>query len=85
MGAFQILSWAAAVASFIATVLIGNSIAKDVNQTSGTDYNGIWSLSGNKIWKEHELLFPASRKRAALVAALAVAFGLFMATAFLAH
>ncbi len=85
MRALQILSLAAAVASFIGTILIGNSITKDVNEALGTDYNGMWSLNGNKIWKEHERLFPANRKRAALAAALVAAFGLFMATAFFAR
>ena len=83
--ALQILSLAAAVASFVGTILIGNSIAKDVNETLGTDYRGIWSVSGNKIWKEHERLFPANRKRVALAIALVAAFGLFMASAFLAR
>jgi 4-amino-4-deoxy-L-arabinose transferase-like glycosyltransferase len=85
MRALQILSLAGAVASFIGMILIGNSITKDVNEALGTDYNGIWSLNGNKIWKEHERLFPANRKRAALAAALVAAFGLFFATAFLAR
>lgn len=85
MRALQILSLAAAVASFVAMILIGNSITREVNEALGTDYNGIWSLSGNKIWKEHERLFPANRKRVALAAALVVAFGLFFATAFLAR
>ncbi len=78
MRALQILSLAAAVASFVAMILIGKSITREVNEALGTDYNGIWSLNGNKIWKEHERLFPANRKRVALAAALVVAFGLFL-------
>jgi hypothetical protein len=85
MRALQILSLGGAVASFIGTVLIGNSIAKDVNEALDTDYNSIWSLSGNKIWKEHERIFPSNRKRTALAATLVVAFGLVVATGFLAR
>jgi hypothetical protein len=85
MQLLQILSLAAAVASFIGTILIGNSIARDVNEVLGRDDNGIWNLNGNKVWKEHECLFPGNRKRAALAAALVVAFVLFIATAFFAR
>jgi hypothetical protein len=85
MQALQILSLVAAFASSIGMVLIGNSIAKDVNEALGTDYNGIWSLNGNRIWKEHERLFPNSRKRTALAVTLVVAFGLLFATGFLAR
>lgn len=80
----QILSWAAAVVCFVATITVGNSIAKDVNQALGTDYKGIWSLEGNKVWKERERLFPASRKRLLLALALVLAFSFFIATAVLA-
>jgi hypothetical protein len=82
MRVFQILSAAAAVASFIAGVIIGGSIANDVNEKLGTDYNGVWSWGGNKIWKEHERLFPASPKRTILAAVWLAAFGLLMAAAF---
>jgi hypothetical protein len=85
MQALQILSLVAAFASSIGMVLIGNSIANDVNEALGTGYNGIWSLNGNKIWKEHERLFPGSRKRTALAVTLVVAFGLLFATGFLAR
>lgn len=85
MRVLQILSLAAAVAAFGGAIIIGNSITKDVNESLGTDYKGIWSLNGNKIWKEHERLFPANRKRAALAATVVGALGFFMATAFLAR
>lgn len=81
--ALQILSLGAVVASVISMALIGDSIAKDVNEAQGTKYNGIWNLKGNRVWQEHERLYPASRKRAALAAALVAAFGLLWVLAFL--
>ena len=73
----------AAGASFVSMILIGNSIARDVNETLGTDFNGIWNLNGDRILKEHERLFPADRKRMALATAVVAAFGLFALAAFL--
>jgi hypothetical protein len=85
MRALQILVWTAGLASFIANILIGNSIAQDVNRALGTDYSGIWNLHGNAIWKDHERLFPASPKRVAFATALVFAFGLYVAAAVLAR
>ena len=85
MRILQILSLIAAVGLFCGTILIGNSITKDVNENMGSHHDGIWSSSGNRIWKEHERLFPANRKRAALAITLVAAFALFMATAFLSR
>ena len=81
----QILSGAAAVASFTAHIVVASSMTRTVNDRLGTDYKGIWSSHGDEVWKEHQRLFPASRKRAALAATLVAAFALFMATAFLAR
>ncbi len=83
MGAGEILSLAGAVVSFFSSILIEESIKKDVNETLGTDYRGIWSMDGNKIWHEHEQLFPASRKGIALIATLVGSFGLFAVTGWL--
>jgi hypothetical protein len=83
MWALQILLLAASFASLVGCIVIGNAIAKDVNGSLGTGYNGIWRLNGNKIWNEHERLFPASRKRAALATTVVAAFGLITVAAFL--
>jgi len=72
-----------AVGSFFATIVIGDLIVKEVNETLGTNYGRIWSLSGNKIWEEHRKLFPSDPKRAMLVAALTASFGLFIAVGLL--
>ena len=83
MNVFQVLSGAAALASFTAHIVIARSVTEDVNDRLGTDYKGIWSPDGSKTWAEHERLFPSSRKRVALAATMVAAFTLFMATAFL--
>lgn len=82
MPALEIFFWAAAVASFSSAILIDDSIAKDVSEALGTDYKGMFGLNGEKVWKEHQRLFPASRKRAALVGALVATFGSMMMGAY---
>ena len=84
MRTLQILSLAAAVASFVAMILIGNSIAREVNDALGTAHNGIWRLNGNSVWKEHQRLFPANGKRVALAGSLIAAFGLLFVSGFIA-
>ena len=73
MNVFQVLSGAAALASFAAHIVIARSVTEDVNDRLGTDYKGIWSPDGSKTWAEHERLFPSSRKRVALAATFLVA------------
>lgn len=81
MRALQILSLAMAFGSHITLLLIGNSITREVNEALGTEYKGIWRFNGNKVLKEHERLFPASRKRVAHTAALAGVIGFLLAAA----
>ncbi len=81
MRALQIVAWAAEIGSFVLVIVIGGSITKDVNESLGESYNGIWSARGNKIWKDHERLFPASRKRICLAAALLSSFAFLIAGA----
>ncbi len=81
--ALRIISLAAAAGSFLGVILIGNSIARDVNGTLGTDYDSIWSLNGNRVWQEHQRLFPYSRKRAALGTMLLGWLALLFVTGFL--
>jgi hypothetical protein len=83
MRALQIVAWAAEIGSFALVIVIGGSITKDVNESLGESNNGIWSARGNKIWKDHEQLFPASRKRLYLVAALLSSFAFLIAGAYL--
>jgi hypothetical protein len=82
MRALQILSAVAAVASFIAGSIIGGSIANDVNERLGTDYNSVWSWGGSKIRREHKRLFPESPKRRILAAVVVASFGLLLLTAY---
>ena len=80
MRTLQVLSSLAAVGLFTAGILIGSSIARDVDEALGTTYGGIWNSNANTIWKEHERLFPLSRKRAALAGAFLASVGLFIIT-----
>jgi hypothetical protein len=80
MRTLQVLTSLAAVGLFTAGVLIGISIARDVDEALGTTYGRIWSSNANTIWKEHERLFPLSRKRAALVGAFLASAGFFIIT-----
>ena len=80
MQTIQVLTSLVAVGLFIAGILIGSSIAREVDEASGTNYGGIWSSNANTIWKEHERLFPMSRKRAALVGAFLASVGFFIST-----
>jgi hypothetical protein len=81
MNAGQIMCGLLAGVFFMAMPGIGMSITKDVNEKFGTSYVGLWTLQGNKIWGEHQKLFPHSRKRIALAATLLAAFGLLFVVA----
>ncbi len=78
MRVIQAVSALAAVGLFTGGILIGSSIARDVDDALGTTYGGIWNSSATIIWKEHERLFPFSRKRSALIAVFLASVGLFM-------
>jgi hypothetical protein len=56
-----------AAASYVAILTVGHSIAEDVNGKLGTQYKykGIFVWKGDP-WKEHQRLFPTSRKRMAV-------------------
>jgi hypothetical protein len=69
----QIVLIVASMASFVATIAIGHSIAEDVNEKLGTEYKGVFGKGDP--WTEHLRLFPASRKRVALALALIGFFG----------
>jgi hypothetical protein len=80
MRTLQILSSLAAVGLFTTSILIGSSIAREVDEALGTTNGGIWSSNANTIWKEHKRLFHLSRKRAALAGAFLVSVGFFIIT-----
>jgi hypothetical protein len=86
MGIFEVLLVVAFMGSSIANVIIGDSIARDLNDRLGTAndsmwsdsgraYNSVWSRGGTKTWKEHKRLFPASPKRRILKALVVSSFG----------
>jgi hypothetical protein len=77
MTVVQMIFLASSIASFVTTIATGHSIAEDVNGKMGTDYKGVFVRKGDP-WKEHERLFPASRKRIALAVALAASVGFLM-------
>jgi hypothetical protein len=82
MGVPRILCAAVAVGVLVAHIIIATSITSEVNERLGKQYKGVWSLQGDEILKEHERLFPDSRKRAAFFATFVAAFILFFATGF---
>ena len=94
VGILEVLLVVAFMGSSIANVIIGDSIAKDLNDRlgtannsmwsdSGTAYGSVWSWSGSKTWREHKRVFPESSKRRILKALVAASFGfLFLAALF---
>ena len=80
MRTIQVLTSLAAVGLFTAGILIGSSIAHDVDEALGTAYGGIWRSNAKTIWREHERLFPMSRKRAALAGAFLASVAFFIVT-----
>ncbi|HXH49812.1 MAG TPA: hypothetical protein VNM47_10740 [Terriglobia bacterium] len=80
MRILQVMSSFAAVGFLIAGILIGSSMAREVDEALGTNYDGIWNSNANTIWNEHERLVPMSRKRVALAGAFLASAGFFIIT-----
>jgi hypothetical protein len=71
---FEILSVLVSIAAFITGAKIGESIARDVNEQLGSEYQSIWSLDGKTTWRQHKRLYPQSAKRWILIAAILASF-----------
>jgi hypothetical protein len=67
---WQSMALVGALASFAVLMFFSDAIRKEVNASLGTTYTSFWNLQGNRIWNEHARLFPASRKRLYLAAAI---------------
>jgi hypothetical protein len=80
MRTVQVLTSLAAVGLFTAGILIGGSIAHDVDEARGTASGGIWCSNSNTIWREHERLFLMSRKRTALAETFLASVAFFVIT-----
>lgn len=80
MRTVQVLTSLAAIGLFTAGILIGSSIAHEVDEARGSTYGGIWRSNANTIWREHERLFPMSRKRTALAGTFLASVAFFVIT-----
>ena len=83
MRTLQIIFWAAEVVSFTSMIITGNSITREVSEAMGESRKRIWSADGNKIWRDHEQLFPVSQKRLLFAITLVSALGFLLAGAYL--
>lgn len=79
MTRLQIVFIVTSMASFVATIAVGHSIAEDVNDKLGTEYRGVFGKGDP--WTAHQRLFPASRKRMALALTLIGWVGLLLGVA----
>lgn len=82
MSVYQVVSLTAAGLCFAIVIRAASSIVNDVNESIGTAYTRLFSLDGNTIWKEHQRVFPSSRKRTVLSMTLFLTFTLMFVTAY---
>ena len=76
---------AAAISSGWWSFTISERITEQVNEGLGTQYDQLWSFDGERIWKAHQELFPSSKKRALLAAAVLLTFSFLILTGVLAR
>ncbi len=77
----QTLALVGAFVSFVLSLRFSTSITNEVNETSGTNYERLWSFDGNTIWNNHAEAYPSSRKRLFLALTISLWFGLLLLAA----
>jgi hypothetical protein len=71
--------WGGASLGGLAATLVLDSMQIEINNATGTRYSFWRADSTWKIWKQHAILFPSSRKRMAYAAIMLLSCGLIVA------